>query len=393
MNSQFKIIEHAIPCSCIREYHHQVKTDRPLQLESKQYIALNNSNHSQDGISIIAGHANGTRKECYEPLWDELMTSFEGKNKAIWFADCSNQGASGVLNEDNFGDDPNWFDHSRDLLGMVNDFSDQIEPPIVGVAHSFSCSQFVHLSIMHPRLFHSLIFLEPMIQVESPCKLGGRSPALWASTRPDLWSSRHEAEMYIRSDPFWRRWDSRVVDRYIQYGRCALPTALYLLHAPGRPLLPEAVTLTTTKAQEAWTYLRLNATPEIDSDDKSGSPTRTERFLGPDLSLSAKEGDNNNRSYVTICPWSCIAFELLPYVRPPDKMNRIGTGLGGGRQVRAEVLLGTSHMAPLEMVQDTACLMSGWLEVQLNAYREELEFWMRHDSKKSEQGGKALSAQ
>ncbi|RAK77587.1 uncharacterized protein BO72DRAFT_468264 [Aspergillus fijiensis CBS 313.89] len=373
MNSQSRIIEHTIPCSFICEYHHAVKTDKPLQLAIKKYIPLNNISPSQNGISIIAGHANGIPK---------------GKIKAIWFADCSNQGASGVLNEDNLGDDRETNFHIH-LLGMVNHFSDQIEPPIVGVAHSFSRSQFVHLSIMHPRVFHSLIFLEPMIQVESPSNLGGRSPALWDSTRPDLWSSRHEAERYIRSDPFWRRWDSRVVDRYIQYGLCALPTALYPLHAPGRPLLPEAVTLTTTRAQEAWTYLRLNATPEIDSDDKSGSLTRTECFLGPDLSLSAKEGDNNNRNYVTVCPWSCIAFELLPYVRPPVFL------IYGekSRQVRAEVLLGTSHMAPLEMVQDTACLMSGWLDVQLNAYREELEFWMRHDSKKSEQGGKALSAQ
>ncbi|OJJ96561.1 hypothetical protein ASPACDRAFT_34303, partial [Aspergillus aculeatus ATCC 16872] len=162
MNSQFKIIGHTIPCSSICEDYHAVKTDRPLQLAIRQYISLNNTNLSQNEISIIAGHANGIPKT-YEPLWDELMISFEGKIKAIWFADCSNQGASVVLNEDNLGDDPNWFDHFRDLLGTVNRFSDQIQPPVVGVAHSFSCSQFVHLSIMHPRLLHSLIFLEPMI--------------------------------------------------------------------------------------------------------------------------------------------------------------------------------------------------------------------------------------
>ncbi|PYI34276.1 toxin biosynthesis protein [Aspergillus indologenus CBS 114.80] len=391
MNFQFKIIEHTIPCSSICEYHHAVKTAKPLQLAIKKYIPFNNLNPSRDDISIIAGHANGIPKECYEPLWDELLRTFNGRIKAIWFADCSNQGTSGVLNEDNLGDDPNWFDHSRGLLGMMNHFLDQIKPPIVGVAHSFSCSQFVHLSIWHPRLFHSLIFLEPMIQVESPSKLGGRSPALWASTRPDLWSSQHEAEKYIRSNPFWRRWNSRAVDKYIQYG------------------LP--VTLTTTKAQEAWTYLRLNETPQIDGNDKNGALSRTERFLSPDLALSAKEGDNNNRNYVTVCPWSCIAFELLSYVRPPvffifgershintparrqDKLDRIGTGLGGGGQVQAEVLLGASHMAPLERVHDTACRMSDWLDIQLKAYREEAELWMRHDSKKSEQSGRALSAQ
>ncbi|PYH82545.1 hypothetical protein BO82DRAFT_413837 [Aspergillus uvarum CBS 121591] len=104
---------------------------------------------------------------------------------------------------------------------MVSHFSDQIKPPIVGVAHSFRCSQFVRLSIMHPRLFSSLISLEPMIQVEGPSILGGRSPALWASTRPDLWSSSHEGEEYIRSNPFWRRWDSRAVDKYTIWPSCS----------------------------------------------------------------------------------------------------------------------------------------------------------------------------
>ncbi|RAH72603.1 uncharacterized protein BO66DRAFT_436269 [Aspergillus aculeatinus CBS 121060] len=301
MNSQFRIIEHTIPCSSIREYHHAAKTDKPLQLAIKQYTPLNNTSPSQDGISIIAGHANGIPRECYEPLWDEMMISFEGKIKAIWFADCSNQGASGVLNEDNLGDDRETHLHMHYSLNDGKGFAD----------HG-------HYS--------------------------------------ELCSSVNNAS-----------------------------SALYPLNAPRRPLLPDAVTLTTTKAQEAWKYLRLNATPQKDGDNKSGFLTRTERFLGPDLAISAKEGDNNNRSYVTVCPWSCIAFELLPYVRPPvflifgekshintparrqDKLDRVGTGLGGGGQVRAEVLFGTSHMAPLEKMHDTACLMSGWLDSQLKA--------------------------
>lgn len=44
------------------------------------------------------------------------MTSFEGKIKAIWFADCSNQGASGVLNEDNLGDDRETNFHIRSSI-------------------------------------------------------------------------------------------------------------------------------------------------------------------------------------------------------------------------------------------------------------------------------------
>lgn len=71
-------------------------------------------------------------------------------------ADMSNQGASGVLNEHMQGDDrktmfdmaklytefwynlglASYFDHSRDLLLMINTFRDQMARPIVGVGHS-----------------------------------------------------------------------------------------------------------------------------------------------------------------------------------------------------------------------------------------------------------------
>lgn len=70
---------------------------------------------------------------------------------------------SSNLNEDIVGDDPNWFDHSRDLLYMVNHFRDQMPRPIIGVAHSLGVAQLVHLSLIHPSLFHSLALIEPVI--------------------------------------------------------------------------------------------------------------------------------------------------------------------------------------------------------------------------------------
>ncbi|KAJ6028165.1 hypothetical protein N7540_003741 [Penicillium herquei] len=407
-SSKFQVIEHSIPCQSIREYHRAGKRDNPLlQLAIKQYVPLNNTTPSPDDVTIIAGHANGIPKECYEPIWEELLSLTSVKIKAIWIADSSNQGASGVMNEDELGDDPNWFDHSRDLLHMVNHFQDQIQPPIMGIAHSFSCSQFVHLSIMHPRLFHSVAFLEPMIQMESPSKLGGPSPALWTSLRPDVWPSAQDAEKYIQTNGFWRRWDSKCVDQYIKFGLRPVPTALY----PESKFGSEAVTLTTTKAQEAWSYLRLNATPRDGS-----SEFNKEQFLNPDLATVAKEGDNNHPDWALVCPWCCIAFEYLLYIRPAvyyifgekshinpperrrDKLERTGKGMGGSgglaaNSVRSDIIPKASHMVPLEKVNETARLLSGWLESQIKAYQAEKEFWAHHDSDKSEQGGLALSKQ
>ncbi|KAB8213753.1 hypothetical protein BDV33DRAFT_209912 [Aspergillus novoparasiticus] len=82
---QFQVKELTIPYQSIREYHHAVKgVGPPLQLAVEQYIPLNNLNPSPDDITITAGHANGIPKECYGPIWDDLLRSTSAKTKVIW---------------------------------------------------------------------------------------------------------------------------------------------------------------------------------------------------------------------------------------------------------------------------------------------------------------------
>ncbi len=102
----FRVTEHVIPCQHIREYPHAVKSEPAvLKLAIKEYRPLDNINVAPGSVTIIATHANGLPKETYEPLWDDLHRAFRGKIRAIWVADCSHQGASGVLNESIQGDD------------------------------------------------------------------------------------------------------------------------------------------------------------------------------------------------------------------------------------------------------------------------------------------------
>ncbi|KAL2851847.1 hypothetical protein BJX68DRAFT_266091 [Aspergillus pseudodeflectus] len=408
---RFQIIEHTIPCPSIREYHRAVRPNTPpsaLRLAVKQYIPLREDpTPGPDDVTIIAGHANGIPKECYEPLFEELLSSsFTKFNiKAIWFADCAHQGASGVLNERVLGDDPSWFDHSRDLLLMVNHFREQIQPPIVGIAHSFSCAQFIHLSISHPRLFQTLILLEPTVQSEPPEQPGGRNPALWASTRRDRWASRRDAEVYIRGHPFWRRWDARCVDRYVRFGLRAVDTGGLDGDGDGAG----AVTLRTNKAQEAWTFLRFNGAvpspcPSCGQVGTDSGTTDADQHIDPKADFHAS------------APWLVLAFELLPYIRPTvlyifgsksqtnvparraEKLQRTGVGHGGSggvaagpNVVRAEVLEGASHMVPLERVAETAGVVAGWVGEQVEGFRAERGFWDGFDgeakSRESGQGG------
>ena len=52
-------------------------------------------------------HPKNRVQEIYEPLWEDLYAQMKQHSiplRAIWVADVSNQGASGVLNEDIQGD-------------------------------------------------------------------------------------------------------------------------------------------------------------------------------------------------------------------------------------------------------------------------------------------------
>jgi pimeloyl-ACP methyl ester carboxylesterase len=164
----FRITEHKIPCQHIREYPHATahSQETPFHLAIKQYTPLANPNTPLGAITIIAAQANAMPKETYEPLWEDLLSHCEQlglRIRNIWIADMAHQGASAVHNEEWMGNEPHWFDHSRDLLHMINCFRDDMSRPIVGIGHSVGAAQLVFLSLMHPRLLTSLVLIEPWL--------------------------------------------------------------------------------------------------------------------------------------------------------------------------------------------------------------------------------------
>ncbi|KAL2059537.1 hypothetical protein ABVK25_000830 [Lepraria finkii] len=207
---------------------------------------------------------------------------------------------------------------------MVNRFEERMPRPIVGIAHSMGSAQLVQLSLIHPLLFHSLALIEPVIQAAAPA---GPNVALFSSFRPDLWPSRHAAEESFRKNKVFQRWDSRALDKYLQYGLRETPTALYPQESKNGP-----VTLTTTKHQEAWSYLRSNFISMPDDDQA--------RLVAPDL-------DAENRTHLVHNPQMVQVLANLPSVRPnvlwifggsspintpalqDEKMTRTGIGVGG----------------------------------------------------------------
>ncbi|RAH66006.1 alpha/beta hydrolase [Aspergillus aculeatinus CBS 121060] len=373
--SRFRVVEHTARCQNVRERLGAVKAghENELKLAVKQYIPLDNPSPQEGDITIIGAHANGFPKELYEPLWDdihEVLRSHKRRIRSIWIADVAHQGQSGILNEAIIGHDPDWFDHGRDLLSMINQFQDQIPQPLIGIGHSMGGMQLAHLSLIHPSLFEGLVLVDPVIQRENP----GRKYAEASTYRRDIWPSRQQAIEKFQTSPFYQAWDPRVFAKWIQYGLRDLPTPLYpITEETG----PSAVTLTTTKAQELFYYMRPSYI-----DERSGLPRGyPEEEMHP---------DDVDKTYPFYRPEPAWMFRRLPELKPAvlylfgdksdlssstarrEKVESTGTGVGGSggaaRGLVQEVVLPCGHMVPMERVRESAETSASFIAARLSAW-------------------------
>jgi hypothetical protein len=246
------------------------------------------------------------------------------------------------------------------------------------------------LSLMHPRLFYGLALVEPIIQNAPP---PGQNAAMSTSFRRDIWPSRAEAEASLVKNPFFRALNRQVLEKYLQFGLREVPTAIYPI-SEKQNIRPGAVTLTTTKHQEAWSYVRPNFNP-LPSD----SGDHKERLISPD------QDPLNEGTHMFVCAGAKLAFLALPYLPPAilwiygntshvnirqereKKMARTGIGRGGsgGKEagkVKEIILDQTGHLVPFEKVSECAKAIQDWMQGELNRY------WLAEDSYKTYQSRK-----
>jgi hypothetical protein len=71
--SRFKVQEHTITTSYIREYTRATASgqDEDLKLAVKQYTPFDNQDPKPGDVTIIGGHANGFPKVCYNHIIHE----------------------------------------------------------------------------------------------------------------------------------------------------------------------------------------------------------------------------------------------------------------------------------------------------------------------------------
>lgn len=267
-------------------------------------------------------------------------------------------------------------DHPRDLLHMINHFRKEMPLPLVGVGHSYGGNNLVNVSLMHPRLFTSLVLLDPVIS--GPPSNPGAGPSKASTFRRDLWPSREEAVAGFKKSAFYQTWDPRVLEAWNQYGIRETPTLLY-------PAEKGPVTLTCTKHQEVFTFLR-----PLFPDPNHGLFAPVTQASHPDMDPSIDPQDN----FYQPAPFATL--KLLPHLRPSAlyilggtsnmslpgfaeeklRLTGVGTGGSGGApkgRVKEITMPGIGHLVAMEAPVQTAENAAQWIGKELQVWRQEAE--------------------
>ena len=257
--------------------------------------------------------------------------------------------------------------------------------PIVGVGHSFGGSIIVALSLMHPRLFSALVMIDPVLTRKIKAgPLYGFGTMRASAGRRDLWPSRAEAERGVRRNKFYAAWDPRAVDRLVEFGFRACPTALYPERGGGGE-----VTLTSTKHMECFTYYRPT---HLGPRDPETGQRAFDRSLVPD----ATDDVDNYPNFPFYQPANPTTAMRLPELRPSvlwvagedstvcppetrkEKMELTGYGVGGSGGARAGrvkelVVEGTGHLVAMEKPGVVASNAAVFIRGEVARWRKEEE--------------------
>ncbi|UZP37724.1 hypothetical protein NXS19_005540 [Fusarium pseudograminearum] len=369
----FTIQEHTIEASHIREYARATShsQDEKLYLHIKQYTPKDNTAPQKGDVTIIGGHANGFPKELYEPLWEEFYHESKRRNiriRSIWIADTAWQGQSGLINQDAIGNDPSWLDYARDILHMINTF--RPPPPIMAMGHSFGANALTNVALLHPRIFTSLVLLDPVIShFASTPGASSAGPAAASMVRREVWPSRAEAAASFGRSAFYKTWDPRVLQRWIDFG---------IRSIPGQ----ESVTLTTTKHQEIFTFLR----PSWPAYDPQGKDIiHPEHTPDLDTSLNRRwstypvyrpEGPNTVARLPNVRPSVLYVFGGKSNVSPWSFRTRRWLSREPGsvvavvrhRRVKKVVGENNGHLVPMEDPRMCASAAADWIEAELKRW-------------------------
>lgn len=206
-----------------------------------------------------------------------------------------------------------------------------------------------------------------------------------STNRRDTWPSRSEAAAKFAASKFYQQWDSRVLEKWIQYG---LRDASNGQNGDDSP-----VSLSTKVAQEVYYYLsaaysdeRLLRDPnfifqQMDPKDRDGFP------------LARPESQELFRRLPEMRPRVQYVFgrnsEASPLEARRSKVELTGAGVGGsggaGKDQVRETIVDCGHLVAMEKPTECAQACAEFLDQEVSTFeaeeRRQQDIWRKLDRK------------
>ncbi|KAF8510415.1 alpha/beta-hydrolase [Hysterangium stoloniferum] len=194
------------------------------------------------GITLFLTHAIGFPRQVWEPTLKHLLSLLACQGHSgvfideIWSFEAVQHGDSGVINNGNRSDIFDWQDHVRDINnflvhympeeitpGTLPTFLDYVSGPtsrrVVGLGQSIGGAAISLAAVTHPKLFSSLVLIDPLI-VPKSYEIGSLFSRLLRNTlrKPARWPSRRAAMTSLQKLPGTKSWDPAVIESYVRHG-------------------------------------------------------------------------------------------------------------------------------------------------------------------------------
>ncbi|KAJ7063482.1 hypothetical protein C8F01DRAFT_79178 [Mycena amicta] len=189
-----------------------------------------------EGRTLFLAHANGFPKETWEPSLLDLLANGTAGIDEIWAWEATHHGASCVLNAEAGAELSacDWSDDARDVVNfLLNFLPSEVAPPgelplllprvpptesalrkvrgfsnrkLFAVGHSFGGCCSAWAAVIEPRLFTSLMLVDPVIICSNDLSSAPGRPTLaqGALARRDSWPSREAALTFVQNKSLFR---------------------------------------------------------------------------------------------------------------------------------------------------------------------------------------------
>ncbi|PNK61428.1 alpha/beta fold hydrolase [Psychrobacter sp. FDAARGOS_221] len=209
---------------------------------------------------IHFAHANGMPSRVYQPIFELLEQHFTVEYIPTLGFDEQGQSTYPI--------DNHWKSLTQQVIDSVKAVSKKHKVPVIGLGHSLGALCTLQALYKKPKLFLQVVLMDPpliygrdnlfwhLAKWFSPKHVDQISPAGISKNRRDVWDSREQARELLGPKRFFKNFDPRTFEGYIQHGMRSLPDGRVTL------TIPKQAEVAVFRTNPSWYWLKPNKPPK-----------------------------------------------------------------------------------------------------------------------------------